>query len=81
MPMQDGIRGVQWALCMQCGFMYPLTALRLQQGLWVCNVIPCADNLDNQYRPKQIEAVLATPGEGTDERSEFFKGPGEEVIF
>lgn len=81
MPMQLGVRGVQWELCERCGFMYSLTSLRRQQGLLVCEVIPCADNLDNQYRPKQIEEVLATPGEGSDERSEYFRDPGEEVIF
>jgi hypothetical protein len=57
-----------------------MTKLRRQQGIIVCNTT-CADDLSNQYRPKQIAAVLATPGEGSDERSEFFKGPGELVIF
>lgn len=80
MPMQNGIRKVQWQLCARCGEMYPLTQLTLQQGLILCTKT-CVDNLDNQYRPKEIEAVLATPGEGTDERSVYLIGPGEQVIF
>jgi hypothetical protein len=57
-----------------------MTSLGRQQGLIVC-FRTCIDNLDNQYRPKEIAEVLATPGEGSDERSEFFKDPGELVIF
>jgi hypothetical protein len=60
--------------------MYPITKLTKQLGEIVCTRT-CVDNLDNQYRPKQIADVLATPGEGSDERSEFFKGPGELVVF
>jgi hypothetical protein len=60
--------------------MYPLSQLTIQQGLVVCTVT-CQDNLDNQYRPIIIAKVLATPGEGSDERSDFFRGPGELVVF
>jgi hypothetical protein len=80
MPMQNGLTMIQWQCCERCGLMYPITTLNKQQGLLVCNVT-CTDNLDNQYRPKQIADVLATPGEGSDERSEFFQGPGELVVF
>jgi hypothetical protein len=80
MPAQNYIRRSQWQLCDRCGLMYPLTQLTRQQGLTVCTRT-CTDNLDNQYRPKQIAEVLATPGEGTDERSELLRGPGEVVIF
>mgnify|MGYP001604387584 FL=1 len=60
--------------------MYSIDKLTRQLGLIVCTRT-CADNLDNQYRPKIIADVLATPGEGSDERSEFFKDSGEVVIF
>lgn len=80
MPMQNGIKGVQWQTCNRCGLMYPIDQLTRQQGIIVCTRT-CDDNLDNQYRPKVIADVLATPGEGSDERSEFFKDPGELVIF
>lgn len=80
MPMQNGIFKIQWQLCDRCGLMYPIDKLTRQQGLIVCTRT-CDDNLDNQYRPKIIADVLATPGEGSDERSEFFKDPGELVIF
>jgi hypothetical protein len=79
-PYQMGLRYIQWQLCDRCGLMYPITELRRQQGINICNRT-CADNLDNQYRPVMIEQVLATPGEGSDERSEYFQGPGEEVVF
>lgn len=78
--MQNGIYRVQWQECDRCGLMYPIDRLTRQQGLIVC-MRTCVDNLDNQYRPKIIADVLATPGEGSDERSEFFKDPGEVVIF
>lgn len=80
MPMQMGILNVQWQLCDRCGLMYPLTKLTRQQGIIVCSVT-CVDNLDNQYMPKIRAEVLATPGEGSDERAEFFRDPGELVIF
>lgn len=80
MPMQSGIVGIQWQLCERCGLMYPIDQITRQQGVLVCNRT-CIDNLDNQYRPKIIADVLATPGEGSDERSEFFNTPGELVIF
>lgn len=80
MPMQNGLYGVQWQCCDRCGLMYPIDSLGRQQGLILC-FRTCNDNLDNQYRPKIIADVLATPGEGSDERSEFFKDPGEVVIF
>lgn len=80
MPMQQGLQYIQWQCCDRCGLMYPITKLQRQQGIIVC-LVTCTDNLDNQYRPVQIEQVLATPGEGSDERSEYFQGPGEIVVF
>ena len=80
MPYQSGLRYIQWQCCDVCGLMYPITQLTKQQGALRCTVT-CRDNLDNQYRPKIIADVLATPGEGSDERSEFFQGPGELVVF
>jgi hypothetical protein len=80
MPQQNFIKRVQWQLCDRCGLMYPLTELVRQQGATVCTRT-CLDDLSNQYRPKQMANVLATPGEGTDERSEYLRGPGEVVVF
>lgn len=80
MPMQTGIKKVQWRVCDRCGLMYPLSQLARQQGLILCNKT-CMDNLDNQYRPKLIAEALAVGDEGLDENAERFKDPGEQVVF
>lgn len=81
MPRASGVYRVQWKNCDRCGFLRPITSLRRQQGLLLCSETPCTDDLSNQYRPRIIQQVLSTPGEGTSEASEMFKDPGEYVEF
>lgn len=80
MPMQQGLRKIQWRVCDRCGLMYPLSQLSRQLGLILCKRT-CIDKLDNQYRPKIIADVLAVGDEGLDENAEIFKDPGEQVVF
>jgi hypothetical protein len=84
MPNAKGVWRVQWLNCARCGFLTPIDHLRRQQGLLLCFGIresDCTDDLSILYRDKQIQVVLAQPGEGTSEASERFKDPGEIVEF
>jgi len=77
---KQGVQRVEWRKCDRCGFLYPITQLRRQQGLLVCTE-KCVDDLSPLYRPKMIADVLSQPGEGTSEQGEMFKDPGENVVF
>ncbi len=55
--------------------------LRRQKGLLLCQDHGCIDDLSIEYRPLQIQKVLAEPGEGSSETAEMFKDPGEYVEF
>jgi hypothetical protein len=35
--------GEKWVLCDRCGFYYPASSMRKQQGLNVCTHTPCLD--------------------------------------
>lgn len=81
MPNAKGIFRTEWRNCDRCGFLRPITSMRRQQGLLLCSITPCTDDLSIMYRQKVIQNVLAQPGEGTSEASEMFKDPGEIVEF
>jgi hypothetical protein len=81
MPNAKGVYRSEWRNCDRCGFLHPITMLRRQKGLLLCQDHGCIDDLSIEYRPLQIQKVLAEPGEGSSETAEMFKDPGEYVEF
>ena len=71
MPRQQGLYGVDWAICDRCGFPHPITMLTPQKGLLLCHDHGCFDNLDVEERPRIISDVLQEE-EGIRERDEIF---------
>lgn len=75
----------QWQPCQRCGFMYPMSRLRVQKGLLVCTNSHCFDKLEVERRSLVIERTMAAglEQEGVDLRqvdSGFFLGQQEEVF-
>lgn len=76
----DKIVGEEWKTCDRCGFIHPVPMLSRKLGLMLCRCHQCSDDISNDRRPAQIQAVLATSAEGKSDWAERLKDKGE-VIF
>ena len=71
---------VEWDWCIRCGREFHVSKLIKQQGMLLCTVKPCYDDLSNQYRPLQISESLRNDREGVSDKPDMFSDPGE-VVF
>lgn len=69
----------EWDWCRRCGRRYHVSKLARQEGELRCTVT-CTDDLSNKYRKLGIQKVLATGNEGSSDKPDMFKDPGE-VVF
>lgn len=76
----------QWDVCARCGKRYPMSMLRMQEGVLRCTRT-CQDNLEIKRRPAIIARVLsdqAVQTEGMDWRwvdRAWDQGQWEDEVF
>lgn len=78
----NNLTGEPWRACDRCGFLHPISMLRKQLGLMLCDDHGCIDDISNDRRPLMITRMLpgAIKNEATNPIAERLKGKGE-VIF
>lgn len=70
----------EWDWCRRCGRSFHVSQLQKQEGELRC-IRTCLDDLSNKYRQQGIAEVLADgSNEGSSDKPELFKDPGE-VVF
>lgn len=70
----------EWDWCRRCGRQFHVSKLQMQEGTLRCT-ITCIDDLSNKYRLLGVQKVLSDgQKEGSSDKPELFKDPGE-VVF
>lgn len=70
----------EWDWCRTCGRQFHVSQLMKQEGVLRCTKT-CVDDLSNKYRKIGIQKVLADGArEGSSDKPDMFKDPGE-VVF
>ena len=78
----NNLTGETWRTCDRCGFIHPISMLRRQLGLMLCDDHGCIDDISNDRRPLIIARLLpgAIRNEAINPTAERLKDKGE-IIF